>query len=400
MAQLRALATHQPAWVDERGNRVLGEDEDVATLAVDVGRTALGLCDLDIDRVVVVTQRPDYLTGPLAEVVAHGLGLPADTPVAERLGGAPAVLDELTRPSTATVLVVAVSPDAPAGAGAVVVAPSDDVDGHALGGAEVARRSVPVEVHAVGQSTPQVYDDPRLLRDRGWATAVAALARDDAEVLVVGPPVRATRRLSTIGDLDPIPVTGAAAAVFGLAALLSRASRSRLVAVQNGAAAAVDVDPAQVPMTAVARPAVPRGTTTRRPGDIPLSVAAYERAFEAKVGLLGQRCGCGHLHHPPRVNCPACGAFDDAVLEPLPRQAIVYSVVAVQVPVPAKASPYALAVVDLEDSGVRLLTHVTDAQPDGVAIGSAGTLVLRKVADRQGIPDYGYAFQPAEEVSA
>jgi uncharacterized protein len=52
--------------------------------------------------------------------------------------------------------------------------------------------------------------------------------------------------------------------------------------------------------------------------------------------------------------------------------------------------------VALDGSDVRVLAHVTDV-PGGVTrIGDRGRLVLRKVAERAGIPDYGYAFAPEE----
>ncbi|HEY4375755.1 MAG TPA: OB-fold domain-containing protein, partial [Acidimicrobiales bacterium] len=57
--------------------------------------------------------------------------------------------------------------------------------------------------------------------------------------------------------------------------------------------------------------------------------------------------------------------------------------------------PYTLVLVDLGDSGVRLLVRLTDAEPGSVAIGDGGELQFRLVAIRSGIPDYGYAFRPA-----
>ncbi len=80
----------------------------------------------------------------------------------------------------------------------------------------------------------------------------------------------------------------------------------------------------------------------------------------------------------------------------LPREATVYSAVTINVPVPGLATPYSLALVELGDSGVRLLTHVTDAEPGAVAIGDRGRVLLRRVAIRSGVPDYGYAFAPSK----
>jgi hypothetical protein len=44
--------------------------------------------------------------------------------------------------------------------------------------------------------------------------------------------------------------------------------------------------------------------------------------------------------------------------------------------------------------GVRLLAPVTDVAAGTAAIGARGRLVLRRLADRETGPDYGYAFQP------
>jgi hypothetical protein len=46
---------------------------------------------------------------------------------------------------------------------------------------------------------------------------------------------------------------------------------------------------------------------------------------------------------------------------------------------------------------VRLLAQVTGAPPGTVGIGDRGRMVLRRVAERSGIPDYGYSFSPAAE---
>jgi uncharacterized protein len=52
-----------------------------------------------------------------------------------------------------------------------------------------------------------------------------------------------------------------------------------------------------------------------------------------------------------------------------------------------------LSIVSLDDSPVRVLARVTDLADDHVPIGARGRLVLRRIAVREGIPDYGYALQ-------
>ena len=74
--------------------------------------------------------------------------------------------------------------------------------------------------------------------------------------------------------------------------------------------------------------------------------------------------------------------------------ATVYTTTTIHTPVPGLATPYTIVIVELGDTGVRLLAEVTGVPPGNVGIGDRGEMVLRRVAVRSGIPDYGYAFSP------
>jgi uncharacterized OB-fold protein len=140
---------------------------------------------------------------------------------------------------------------------------------------------------------------------------------------------------------------------------------------------------------------VPKQRVTPGPG-IRISLPAYERAFEAKVRLEAGRCPhCGTLALPPRHRCLGCGAEGDAALTELPRDATVYTTTTIHTPVPGLATPYTIVIVELGETGVRLLAQVTGTPPGNVGIGDRGEMVLRLVAERSGIPDYGYAFSPS-----
>jgi uncharacterized OB-fold protein len=146
----------------------------------------------------------------------------------------------------------------------------------------------------------------------------------------------------------------------------------------------------------VARP-VPPSTFT--PGkEIPVSLAAYDRAFSAKVRFeAGRQASTGELDFPPRYQVGQDGVLHtDYSLVPLPRTGTVYTGVTVRIPVPGLPTPYSLVIVELDDVGVRVLARVTGTEPGTVAIGDRGRMVLRRVAVRSGVPDYGYAFYPEE----
>jgi uncharacterized OB-fold protein len=392
---IAALATYRPTWADARGRRTPGADEDVATLAVAAGRL-LGERLGTVARVVLVTRRPDALLGTAPEVVLEGLGLDPATPLVEQIGGAPAALDALLGASEGT-LVLAVDPVAPAASAAALVGPG----GLALDGRAGARHSVPVRTVPLPGATDLTYDDPRLLRESGWKRVVRELAgtlEEGRELAIAGVP--ASDAVKIARGSTGLAETEAAAPLLLLARLAAGRSAARLVAIENGHGVAVDVTVSgEVAVGTAERPAHPAPASWAPvvAAELPASPAAYARAFEAKVGLKAGACSCGELHYPPRAQCQSCGVLEPQRLEPLPRAASIYSVVTVRAQVPGKTVPYSLAVVDVDGTGVRVLAHVTDDPPGAAAIGATGELVLRRIATRAGVPDYGYAFQPEEQ---
>lgn len=405
-----ALSTYRPCWSRGAG-RVCGPDEDVVTMAV---AAAAPLVDAGaaVSRLVVVTQAPTQLQGDAAEVLAEALHLETGVPVEIRIGGGPEVLDALTSVPEGTV-VVGVAGDETAGAGAALVGAysgsgGDSGDGNGSGsgsGTQVVdagsvRHSLPLVVDHPHEPGPRRYADPRLLRERGWRPALSALCGDRAPVVVVGAPASLAPAPPVDRSLSSaVGAGGAAAPLFALDALHAASAAGRVVAVEGASARAVDVGRPGLALRVVAeRPGRPEPTVTADHSvEIPISLAAYERAFPARVGLRAGRCTCGHLEYPPRYRCSTCGREGEWSLVALPRAASVYSVVTVRVPVPGLETPYSLAIVDVDGSGVRVLARVTGAQPGSTGIGARGALVLRKVATRQGVDDYGYAFEPEDQ---
>ncbi|MCV7317084.1 OB-fold domain-containing protein [Mycolicibacillus parakoreensis] len=392
MPYVAAIGTYLPCWGTPQ-HRVAGTDEDAITLAVEAGRAALAAAGA-VERIVLVTRDLPLTDSSNAAVLLAGLGLDPELEVSERLGGAPATLDALSsaRPRT---MIIGVDLD-PAGAAAIITAEA----GLRVRIAARVARSLPVRTRsAIGEVHD--YGDPRLLRERGVLASLAA-AWVDTPVLLAGVDHDHAVRLCS-GDPAPLPTMGASAGLFGLAALAESHTTGPLVAVEQANLSGVTVvdGVAHVHRREPVARSLPETDLT--PGaDLPISLAAYARAFEAKVRWeAGQFPDSGAVDFPPRYRVDADGTLvTDYQLVPLPRTGTVYTETTVDFPVPGLRTPYSLVIVELDsetpDGGVRALVKLTGATPGTVAIGDRGQMVLRRVAVRSGVPDYGYAFEPFE----
>jgi uncharacterized OB-fold protein len=384
-----ALSYYEPAWIHGR-NRVCGPDEDLVTAAVATALPLIESATPAVDRVVVVTRTPDITEGWASGVVARALGL-GSAAVELRVGDAPAVLDVLAGAPHGTVVIAAdLGTDAAAAAAALILdGPGLDVD--------IIRReigSLPMRVRHVGRPEASVYDDSRVERDLFLAPLTARL-RDGRDARITGAAPALLRRLG--GTPEATPTSGAAAALFALRSLTGTAEPGRLIALgdDGGVAAEVRVS-GQVAVTDLTRSGQAESGQPRlrgAPVDIPFSMPAYARAFPAKIGLVAAQCVCGEVSYPPREVCLKCGRVGETQPRRLPRGGVIYTVVPVHVPIPGIPGPYALAIVQLDESPVRVLAPVTDASATAARIGDRGRLVLRRLSVREGVPDYGYAFQ-------
>jgi uncharacterized OB-fold protein len=404
MTYVAAIATYLPCWGSARG-RVAGGDEDAVTLAVEAGRAAIGaadegVADLGSDgqggvrRVVLVSRELPLLEGGNAAVLLGGLGLDPGTEVTERLGGAPAAIDALTSAPPGT-LVIAADVQPAAGGSAALVADS----GLRLTPAARLARSLPVRTRSAAGEVHD-YGDPRLLRERGVPASIAQLTADTADrpLALAGVDPRQAAAVCT-GQPPALPTTGASSALFALAALAESRSPGLLLAAEQATLSGVQVGDGIAQVRRLEPPAQQPATGTFTPGkEIPISLAAYDRAFTAKVRFeAGQQAATGELDFPPRYRVGPDGALQtDYTLVPLPRTGTVYTGVTVRIPVPGLETPYSLVIVELDDVGVRVLARVTGAAPGTVGIGDRGRMVLRRVAVRSGVPDYGYAFCPGD----
>jgi uncharacterized OB-fold protein len=390
MPYVASIGTYLPCWGTPQ-HRVAGDDEDAITLAVEAGRAAL-IASGAVERVVVVSRDQPLLDSSNAAVLLAGLGLDPELEVDERLGGAPATLDALSsaRPRT---LIIGTDLD-PAGAAAILTAER----GLQVRTAARVARSLPVRTR---KSSGAVHDygDPRLLHERGLIASLEA-AWLDTPAAVAGVDHERAAELC-IGNPGPLPTTGASSSLFALAGMADSATTGPLVAVEQAILCGITVSGGTTEIhrrEPAARP-MPEGRFTAGT-DIPISLAAYERAFEAKVRWeAGRFADSDELDFPPRYRVGDNGALTTGYeLVPLPRTGTVYTETTVRIPVPGLKTPYSLVIVELDGVGVRALVKVTGVEPGSVDIGDRGRLALRRVAIRSGVPDYGYAFEP--EVAA
>lgn len=354
-------------------------------MAVEAGRAALSV-DAPVSRVVLVTRDFPLFEGGNAAALLAGLGLDPALEVTERLGGAPAALDAVSgaRPQT---LVIAAD-IAPAGASAALISEN----GLAVRPTARHAGSLPVRTRdALGEVHD--YGDPRLLRERGVSKSIRA-ATTETPLAVAGIDHRSATALCN-GTPPRLPTMGASAALFALAWMVDTASHGTLIGVEQASVTGLAVDSGTAPVHRIEPRARQLPKTVLTPGhDIPISLAAYDRAFEAKLGWQASKDpSTGELHFPPRLIVDDRGQLlNNGELVALPRTGVVYTGVTVRVPVPGLRGPYSLVIVELDDVGVRALVKTTGTEPGSVAIGDRGRVVLRRVAVRSGVPDYGYAF--------
>lgn len=386
MPYIVAIGTYLPSWGCD-AHRIAGDDEDAITLAVEAGRAALSEGGA-VERVVLVSRDLPLVESSNAAVLLAGLGLDPELEVDERLGGAPATLDAVSsaRPRT---LVIGSDLD-PAGAAAILTGE----DGLQVRTAARVARSLPVRTRNA-DGVVHDYGDPRLLHERGLVASLAA-AWLDTPVALAG--VDHDRAIELCGGEAPVvPTAGASAGLFALAALAESNVNGPLVAVEQASLSGVTVAGGGAAVYRREPMAQPRPQTRVSAGpDIPISLAAYERAFEAKVRWeAGRHSGSEELDFPPRYRLDDAGRLaTDYELVPLPRVGSVYTEVTVHIPVPGLRTPYSLVIVELDDVAVRALVKVTGIEAGAVRIGDRGRLTLRRVAVRSGVPDYGYAFEP------
>lgn len=408
MSDIVSIGTYLPPWQvggSAAARRVKGSDEDALTMAVAAGRAADPAASAR--HVVMVSRDFPLLEGGNGAVLLAGLSLPADITVTEVLGGAPAVLDQIVSARDGALIIAADDTDAVAGAGAVLVGSG----GASLTAVARQNRSLPTVTR--GQDgVRHDYADPRLQREIGVKATLARLGLAGTPVVAAVAGVKANQLgapFEVKGAIDDPRVSGAAV-IWALAAAIEGGRSGLVLAVEQSSITAAELSAGD---TTVRRDELPPGDLPKyrftEGNGIPISLAAYARAFEPKLrweaAVFEERPGIDPKpQFPPRDRVESNGALADTYrLEALPRTGTVYTHTTIRIPVPDLPSPYSIAVVQLDGSPVRALMKVTGVPAGTAEIGDAGSVVLRRVAIRSGVPDYGYSFWPGrsqEGVSA
>jgi uncharacterized OB-fold protein len=402
MSHVVSIGSYLPPWV-HRGRRVKGPDEDALTMAVAAGRAADPCASAQ--RVVMVSRDFPLLEGGNSAVLLAGLSLPADTPVAEVLGGAPAALDQIIASADGTLVVGTDDTDSAVGAAALLTGGSDaDASVTAVGR---QTRSLPLVARS-DDGHRHRYADPRLQREVGVKSTLARLGLTGKPAVAAVAGVTAAqlgRDFDTSAAVDD-PTVSAAAVIRLIADAIDNGTPGLVLAVEQSSITAAALRPGTTAPRIVRDEAPARELPETRIAEgagIPISLAAYARAFDPKLrweaAVFDERPGIDATpQFPPRARVDTSGGLaSEYRLEPLPRTGTVYTHTTIRIPVPDLPSPYSLAVVQLDGSPVRVLLKVTGVPAGEATIGQAGSVVLRKIATRAGIPDYGYAFWPGKQ---
>ncbi len=106
-----------------------------------------------------------------------------------------------------------------------------------------------------------------------------------------------------------------------------------------------------------------------------------------------QRCAdCSHAYFPPRPFCPECSSRNVAV-EAASGKATLHSYVIHHREMPGFPSPYAIAVVEL-DEGPRMMTNIVECEqtPEALVLDMPLEVTFEKLDDEISLP----LFRPAE----
>ena len=239
------------------------------------------------------------------------------------------------------------------------------------------------------------------VREVGVRATLATLDLDGPVAAVAGVPAAQLGKAVDTSAAVEEPTTSGAGVVRAFARAVEQKLTGLVIAVEQATVSVAQLGSGEV--TVARDEMAPRDLPAFKTAEgigIPISMPAYSRAFEPKIrweaAVFEERPGIDSApQFPPRLRVDDSGVLaDEYRLEPLPRTGTVYTHTTIRIPVPDLPSPYSLAVVQLDGSPVRVLLKVTGVPAGETTVGQPGAVVLRRIAMRSGIPDYGYAFWP------
>jgi uncharacterized protein len=107
----------------------------------------------------------------------------------------------------------------------------------------------------------------------------------------------------------------------------------------------------------------------------------------ANGALRVMRCAvCRVWFHPPAPVCPECLSTRVEAETASGRATVATYTVNVQQWAPDLEVPYVLAIVELDEQPVRLMTRIVECEPDEVRVGMTVEVVFRRAADDVWLP--------------
>jgi uncharacterized protein len=124
------------------------------------------------------------------------------------------------------------------------------------------------------------------------------------------------------------------------------------------------------------------------PPPIPSAVSAPHWEAASRGVLSVQRCSkCERYAFPPGLACPYCGSHDQRWV-PCSGRGIVHTFTTVhRAPTPGVATPYVVAVVELEE-GWHMMTNIVGCAPQDVSIDMPVRVIFQQISPDIALPKF------------
>lgn len=128
------------------------------------------------------------------------------------------------------------------------------------------------------------------------------------------------------------------------------------------------------------------------------AVPFHWRRFKERYQIIGSKCEhCGEYFYPKRIICPKCRRAGKLKEVKFSGKGKVLTYTIIRVPPDGFKiyAPYIIGIIELEE-GARLLSQITDCEPDEIRIGMPVKACFRKIRSENstGLVLYGFKFRP------